>query len=625
MYKGFIKVSLISPKLEVGHPKFNVKEMLKALDDNPSSIAVFPELAVTGYTCGDLFFQNSLFTDNDNAVQYFLKHNQFDGIVIFGMPLLVEEMVLNTAVVVQGDKILGIVPKFYLPNAKEYYEKRWFNSGFDLVDRIKNIEYLGMDIPFGHLIFTYNEIKFGIEVCEDMWATITPGNLLSVNGANIIFNISASNETVGKEAIRRNSVLEHSRKNSGVYAYCSAGASESSSETVFSGHNIVANNARLIKEVNVFSLNTSIMYVDLDIERLAYERRSNSSFRDSILKYKYQYQNVDFKLKENEDFIFTDKIDPLPFVPKDNVYDIFKKISSIQEFGLSKRIEHIGIKKIVVGISGGLDSSLALLVAVNAFDYLGLDRKGILAFTMPGLHTSDRTKKNANKLMDLLGVTSKEINLKDHINDHLKLLGHDGKTQDTTYENSQARARTMILMNMANKENAIVLGTGDLSEIALGWSTYNGDQMSMYNVNGGIPKTVVKFMIKAYADYVFDDDVKACLYDILDTPITPELRSNQETEDIIGKYEINDFILYRFLNCGDSKERIKYLLNYSFKLSKKEINDYVENFFKRFYSQQFKRTASPDTPKVFDYGLSPRSDYRIPSDVKRSWKRKKLS
>mgnify|MGYP000262403009 CR=1 FL=1 len=618
MYKGFVKISLISPKLEVGNPEKNVKEMLKTLENNVSSIAVFPELATTGYTCGDLFFRDDLFKDNDQAVKDFLDKNTFKGIVIFGMPILVEEMVLNTAVVVQGNQILGVVPKFYLPNAKEFYEKRWFNSGFDVIDRIETIDYLGMQIPFGNLVFEHKDLKFGIEICEDMWATITPGNLLSVNGANVIFNISASNETVGKEKVRRNAVLEHSRKNCGIYAYCSAGASESSSETVFSGHNIVANNARLIKEVNVFSLESEILYVDLDLERLAHERRTNSSFRDSILKYRYTYQNVEFALPEVKTFKFNHPFDPLPYVPKEDTFDTFKKISSIQEFGLAKRMSHIGIESLVVGISGGLDSSLALLVAVNTFDYLGLDRKGIKAYTMPGLHTSKRTKKNADLLMKLLGVTNEEIDLKEHVKNHLKLLGHDGKTEDTTYENAQARARTMVLMNMANKHHGIVLGTGDLSEIALGWSTYNGDQMSMYNVNGGIPKTVVKFMIKSYADYVFKDDVKDCLYDILDTPISPELSSNQETESIIGKYEINDFILYRFLNCGDGKERIKFLLNEAFTLSKDDIEQYVENFFKRFYAQQFKRTASPDAPKVFDYALSPRSDYRIPSDVKRS-------
>jgi len=616
--QGFVKVSLVSPALEVGHPSFNIKEMLKALTDNQSAIAVFPELAVTGYSCGDLFFQTSLYRDSLDAVRYFLKNNSFKGIVILGMPLEVEEMVLNTALVIQGNKVLGIVPKFYLPNAKEYYEKRWFNSGFELVEKINSVRFLDRDVPFGNLIFEYNQIKFGVEICEDMWATITPGNLLSVNGANMIFNISASNETVGKDQIRRNAVLEHSRKNCGIYVYCSAGASESSSETVFSGHNIVANNARLIKEVNVFSLHTKIMYVDLDVERLAYERRSNSSFRDSILKYRYQYQNVPFVLEETEDYIFTDKPKPLPYVPtKNERIQRFKKIASIQEFGLAKRLNHIGLNHLVVGISGGLDSSLALLVAVNVFDYLGLDRKGILAVTMPALHTSKRTKDNANKLMDLLGVTRKEIDLKQHVLDHLSLIDHDVRNEDVTYENTQARARTMILMNLANKHKGIVLGTGDLSEIALGWSTYNGDQMSMYNVNGGIPKTVVKFMIKAYADYHFNEEVKAILYDILDTPITPELRSKQETEAIIGKYEINDFILYRFLNCGDDAKRIQFLLKKTFALTDAETKQYVDHFFKRFYSQQFKRTASPDAPKVFDYGLSPRSDYRIPSDVRR--------
>ncbi len=617
MYKGFLKVSLVSPKLEIGNPDFNIKEMLKALKNNPSCVTVFPELAVTAYSCADLFFQPSLFADTNKAIAYFLKNNTYPGIVIFGAPLIVEEMVLNTAFVVQKDKILGIVPKFYLPSSKEYYEKRWFNSGFDVVEKISSVKYLDEEIPFGNIIFEQDGIRFGVEICEDMWATISPGNLLSVNGANIIFNISASNETVGKESVRRNAVLEHSRKNCGIYVYCSAGASESSSETVFSGHNIVANNARLIKEVNVFSLKTEIMYVDFDLGRMTYERLSNSSFRDAILKYRYKYQKVNFVLEEDKNFKFSYPINQLPYVPKQNLRENFRKIASIQEFGLAKRMKHIGAKDLVIGISGGLDSSLALLIAANVFDYLKLDRKRIHAYTMPGLHTSARTKNNAQKLMELLGVSAEEIDIKEHVKEHLKMIGHDMKTMDTTYENTQARARTMALMNLANKYNGIVLGTGDLSEIALGWSTYNGDQMSMYNVNGGIPKTVVKFMIKAYADYDFNKDVKSCLYDILETPISPELKADQNTENIIGKYEINDFILYRFLNCGDDEDRIKYLLKIAFELDKPEIDKYVDNFFKRFYSQQFKRTASPDSPKVFDYALSPRSDYRIPSDVKR--------
>ncbi len=618
MKYGFLKVSLISPKLQVGNPKFNIEEMKRALTDNHSSIAVFPELGITGYSCGDIFFQKSIFDDANAAISNLLEDNPFSGVIILGAPLIIEEMVLNCAVVIQKQKILGVVPKFYLPNTKEYYEKRWFKSGFDVVEHIDTITLLGQVVPFGNLLFHDKGIKFGIEVCEDMWATITPGNLLSVNGANIIFNISASNETVGKDVIRRNAVLEHSRKNCGIYVYCSAGASESSSETVFSGHNIVGNNARLVKEANLFSLKTEIMYVDLDLSRLEYERRSNSSFRDSILKYRLKYQNVPVEISEETEYRFEEKLDSLPYVPKKEIRSSFDKIRSIQEFGLAKRLEHIGTKHILIGVSGGLDSSLALLVACQAFDHLGLSRTGIHAYTMPGLHTSDRTKSNANLLMEHLGVSYDEIDLKQHILDHLALLKHDQKTQDITYENTQARARTMVLMNLANKFNGIVLGTGDLSEIALGWSTYNGDQMSMYNVNGGIPKTVVKFMIKSYADYVYESPVKEILYDIIDTPITPELADKQETEDIIGKYEVNDFILYRFLNCGDDPERIKFLLQNSFSLNQEEIHRYVDSFFQRFYSQQFKRTASPDSPKVFESALSPRSDYRMPSDVKRS-------
>ena len=316
MNNGFLKISLITPKLEVGNPNFNILEMLHALEENYSSIAVFPELGISGYSCGDVFFQKSIFDDTLTALQLFLRKNMFSGVSIVGAPLIVEEMVLNCAIVIQGKQVLGVVPKFYLPNTKEYYEKRWFKSGFDVVDHITQISLLGQDVPFGNLIFVHKDIKFGVEVCEDMWATITPGNLLSVNGANIIFNISASNETLGKDIIRRNAVLEHSRKNCGIYVYCSAGATESSSETVFSGHNIVGNNARLIKETNLFNLETEIMYVDLDMDRLSYDRRSNSSFRDSILKYRLTYQNVPFDVLETNDYQFEASLDQTPYVPK---------------------------------------------------------------------------------------------------------------------------------------------------------------------------------------------------------------------------------------------------------------------------------------------------------------------
>ena len=619
MENGFLKVALISPKVEVGNPAFNVREMLKAIDKCSCNMAVFPELSISSYSAGDLFFHKNLLDDCYSGLDFFLKSNKFKGIVVLGMPIILDQLVLNCAVIIQESKILGVVPKFYLPNTKEYYEKRWFNSGFDCIDNYQTIELLGQNVPFGNLIFSNDEFSFGVEICEDMWATITPGNLLSVNGANVIVNISASNEVVGKEHVRRNAVLEHSRKNSGAYIYVSAGASESSSETVFSGHNIVANNARLIKEKNVFSLETEIMETDIDINRLKYERRINSSYRDSVLKYRLKYQTVKFELPKIENFKFAEVWDKFPFVPKKNHKDNFNRIRSIQEFGLAKRLVHTNIESLVIGVSGGLDSTLALLVAVGAFEYLGLDKKNIHAYTLPGLHTSERTNKNAIELMRLLGVTYEEIDLKEHILDHLELIKHDKTIQDTTYENTQARARTMVLMNLANKLNGLVLGTGDLSEIALGWSTYNGDQMSMYNVNGGVPKTVVRYMLKAYADYKYiDSDLKAIIYDIIDTPITPELKSSQETEDIIGKYEINDFILYRYMVAGDTAERIKYLLYIAFGLSENEANAYTDNFFKRFFQQAFKRTASPDSPKVFDFALSPRSDFRLPSDVKRS-------
>jgi NAD+ synthase (glutamine-hydrolysing) len=618
MYKNdFLKVCLVSPKLAVGAPAENINEMLKVLTGNESSICVFPELGITSYSCGDLFMQRSLLSDTIKALDMLLKRNPYEGVVICGMPLEIREIVLNVAVVIQKDRILGVVPKFYLPNSKEYYEKRWFNSGFDLVEKTKSVKLLNKLVPFGNLLFEAGNIKFGIEICEDMWATISPGNLLSVNGANLIINPSASNETLGKDAIRRNAVLEHSRKNTGAYVYVSCGPTESSSETVYSGHKIVASNGSLITESQNVDLETGILYADLDFDKLAYERRNNSSYRESILKYHIDYQSIPFLLNESPDFRFEKPLDTHPFVPKNEPVQTFKKISSIQELALVKRLSHIGVKKVLIGISGGLDSALTLIVACRAFDLLKLDRKGILAVTLPGMATSVRTKNNAKRLMNSLGVTSMEIDLKDHITEHLHLLGHDGKTEDLTYENAQARERTMVLMNLANKNDGLVLGTGDMSEIALGWSTYNGDQMSMYNVNAGIPKTLVRFMIESFASTLCDESTRLCLEDILKTPISPELRVDQKTESVLGKYEINDFILNRFLLCGDTEERICFLLKKAFSLPDKELEDYAKNFFKRFFSQQYKRQASPDSPKVLDYSLSPRSDFRMPSDVKR--------
>jgi len=621
MYKhGFLKVSLISPAVIVGNPKENIAAMLSALHQNESAVAVFPELGITGYSCGDLFFTKALLDDAVEGLRVFaagLLPSPYNGVVVCGLPLEVNEMVLNCAVVLQNEKILGVVPKFYLPNTREYYEKRWFKSGFDVADHLREIELLGQKVPFGNLIFEAGKVRFGIEICEDMWATISPGNLLSVNGANVIVNISASNETLGKAAIRRNAVLEHSRKNCGIYVYVSAGASESTSETVFSGHNMVASNGVMVAEAEGMSLETKTLYADLDLDRLANERRNNSSYRDSILKYTHDYQIVPFVLPESGDFRFQEELDRLPFVPKTNVIDSFRKISQIQEFGLAKRLRHLGVRRLVVGISGGLDSALALIVACRAFDRLGLDRSGILAVTMPAMGTTERTKKNARALMAAFGVDAREIALADHVVDHLHLLGHDGVTEDLTYENAQARARTMILMDLANKVEGIVLGTGDLSEIALGWSTYNGDQMSMYNVNAGLPKTLVRFTVRQYAESVYDDGIRDTLADILATPISPELKKNQTTEATLGKYETNDFVLYRFLLCGDHRDRIVFLLARAYDIGEDAAAPIVDHFLRRFHSQQFKRQASPDGPKVLECALSPRADFRMPSDVGR--------
>lgn len=615
-YNGFLKVASITPELEVGNPLFNVSEMLKILDNIKSSIAVFPELCITGYTCGDLFYTNVLLNDSMKALDYFLKNNKYKGLVVLGMPLINGGSLFNCAVVIKNKEILGVVPKRSLPNSKEFYEKRWFKPAYN--ESKDKIILFNKEYPFGNLIFHDNDkcIHIGIEICEDMWSTIAPGNILALNGCNIILNISASNETLGKSDIRRTTVLENSRRNCGAYVYASAGVNESTSETVFSGHNIIASCGEIIKETENFSMQSEVIYGDIDVSAINFKRRSNTNFHDNI-HIDFKYQDIYFNLEESNDFVFEDKINTLPFVPQNDEVTKFNKIASLQEFALFKRLKHTKAKSLVIGVSGGLDSTLALLVAYQAFKKLNYDMKNIIAVTMPGFATSSRTKSNAMKLMEELGLTVLVKPIKEVCKEHFKLIEHDPNIHDITYENTQARMRTMILMNLANKYNGLVLGTGDLSELALGWCTYNGDQMSMYGINAGIPKTLVSFMIKYYALVKFEN-IKDILLDIIDTPISPELSDvGQKTEDSVGKYEINDYILYRYLTCGDSEDRIKYLLKKAFNMPTEEANKYVDNFFHRFFSQQFKRQALPDSPKILDVSLAPRSDYRMPSDVKR--------
>jgi NAD+ synthase (glutamine-hydrolysing) len=618
MYKKqFIKVASVTPKLEVGNPAYNVLEMISILKNMNASIVAFPELSVTAYTCNDLFFHESLIRNTKEAISYLLSHNPYNGVVLIGAPLELDGALYNCAFVIQKDKILGIVPKFYLPNTGEFYEKRWFQSGFHIVDNYQNIMYLNQEVPFGNVVFkdTFDHVSFGVEICEDMWAPFSPGNILSLNGARMIFNLSASNEVLGKREIRQRAILEHSRRNQGAYIYSSAGVNESTSETVFSGHNVIAQNSELLIETENFNQESEVIYADIDLDKIDFKRRTASSYRDSLNRYQYPFQTVLFELEESKEYSFEKKFDRTPFVPKNNVLVEFEKVAALQENALLKRIKHIRAKSLIIGVSGGLDSTLALLIACRVYDALGKSRKEIIGVTLPGLHTSSHTKNNALNMMKNLGVTILEIDINNHVNEHFKLIGHDGVTQDITYENTQARARTMILMNLANKYQGIVLGTGDLSELALGWCTYNGDQMSMYGINAGIPKTLVQFMIYNYAIHKFDESVRDTLLSIVDTPITPELTSNQKTEDTIGKYEINDFIIDRVLRCGDYEDRVTWIIQKVFGLGEEDSTLYSSNFFKRFYSQQFKRQAIPDGPKILDISISPRGDLRLPSDI----------
>ncbi len=619
-YQNYIKVASVTPKLEVGNPTYNVDEMLEVLGTLRSSIAVFPELGITAYTCNDLFFQHGLLEETEQQIARLINENPFEGILVFGAPLEIDGILYNSAFIVQKDRLLGIVPKFYLPNTQEFYEKRWFTSGYDIVKKVKMIRYLNQVVPFGSIIFKTDDgrISFGVEICEDMWAPISPGNLLALSGAKMILNLSASNEYLSKRAMRRRTIVEHSRRNAGAYVYSSAGVNESTSDTVFSGHNVIAQNGELLVETENFSQNTEVIYGDIDLSRIAYSRKLNSSFRDTLNKFEFDTVTVDLHLDPSDDFTFETPLDQTPFVPKHDELEAFEKIAALQENALIKRMKHMQADAIIIGVSGGLDSTLALLIATRVADKLNMDRSHIYGVTMPAFGTSDKTLKQARALIDHLGVTLKEIDIRDHVNDHFELIGHDKITTDATYENTQARARTMILMNLANMKNGLVLGTGDMSELALGWCTYNGDQMSMYGINAGIPKTLVRFMIERYAHEKFGDKIESVVHDVLDTPVSPELVLNQLTEEVIGKYEVNDFILHRYLRYGDTEGRIAWLIEKTFDLSKEESQAYVRNFFDRFYSQQFKRQATPDSPKILDVSLSPRGDLRMPSDVKKS-------
>ena len=626
--QGFVRVGAVVPKLKVADTEFNCNEIIKQIEvasNNKIQIAVFPELCVTGYTCQDLFEQDTLLEEAEKALNKILDYtNNLDIICIIGMPIKAENQLFNTAVVIQKGKILGIVPKTFIPNYGEFYEKRWFASSKNA--NKKEIEILDQKVPFGiDLLFKdkeNNEICFGIEICEDIWAVEPPSNKLALLGANIIFNLSASNEVIGKKEYRRELVKMQSAKTISGYVYCSSGVNESTSDVVFSGESMIFENGSCLTNNQRFDFESNMIFTEIDTKRLANDRRKNISFMGNPVD--LEYREIKIIIPDNIENL-TREYSKTPFVPEDKkkISKICEEILNIQSYGLAKRLLHTNINKTIIGISGGLDSALAFLVIIKAYEVLNLPKENIIAITMPGFGTTSRTHKNSIKLINEYGATFREINITKSSLQHFEDIGHDKKMKDITYENAQARERTKILMDIANEENGIVVGTGDLSELALGWCTYNGDHMSMYSVNASIPKTLVEYIIKWVADNS-KEEYKNIINDILDTPISPELlppdengNIEQKTEEQVGPYILHDFFLYHFLRYGAEPKKIYILACKTFKndFKKEDIKHWLQVFIKRFFTQQFKRNCMPDGPKVGTVSLSPRGDLRMPSDA----------
>ena len=622
---GYVKVGASTLELKVSDTIYNVQMIKKQIDEAVNKniqIISFPELSITGYTCGDLFNQDILIDKSYEGLKDLVDYSKDKMIVIIvGSPIKCENKLYNCAVVINNGKILGIVPKTYIPNYNEFYEMRWFKSSNDL--KIKEINLFNEIVPIGvDLIFTSkldDELKFGVEICEDVWGLYPKSNDYASSGASIIFNLSASNETIGKYDFRKELIKMQSVKTISGYVYSSSGINESSTDLLFSGSSLIYENGKILSENNRFDFNSNLIYSDIDIKRLVNDRRKNTSFISNTDK---EYRNIYFTTSKNN--FISRKYSKYPFVPsnEDKREERCKEIINIQSSALAKRLKHTNIKKCVIGVSGGLDSTLAFLVIKKAFEKLKIDNKNIIAVTMPGFGTTNRTYENALDLIKINNATLKEIDIKKACLVHYSDIDQDINNHDITYENAQARERTKILMDIANKENALVIGTGDLSELALGWCTYNGDHMSMYSVNSSIPKTLVKYLVKYIAD--IDKKNKKVLYDILSTPISPELLPADEkgnikqiTEDKIGPYILHDFYLYHFFRYGASPKKIYMLAVNTFEneYSKEEILKWLKVFIKRFFTQQFKRSCMPDGVKVGSISLSPRGDLRMPSDA----------
>lgn len=629
MKYGFIKVASAVPQVKVADCEYNVKEiesLVNQAEEKHVEIIVFPELGITSYTCQDLFRQKLLLIAAEKAVFHLLNSTRdFDIISIIGVPIVVGDLLLNCAVVMQKGRILGIVPKEYLPNYSEFYEKRWFASSQDL--RTQEVLFAGNKVIVTsdpQIFVTCDGVKFGVEICEDLWAPTPPSNHLALAGADLIFNLSASDELIGKHDYLKSLLSQQSARTITGYVYSSAGFGESTQDLVYGGNALIYENGHQLVEGDRFSLNSQVQVAQVDVERLRTERVNNTTYANAQRRMKSVNVEVfnTCPIKDNK-FVLEREIDPHPFMPfgsdeKKNCEEIF----NIQVMGLAKRLVHTNSKNVVLGISGGLDSTLALLVCVKTFDKLNIERKGIIGVTMPGFGTTDRTYNNAMGLMQSLGVTIKEINIARSVTQHFEDIGHDMTVHDVTYENSQARERTQILMDLSNQFGGMVIGTGDLSELALGWCTYNGDHMSMYAVNAGIPKTLIEYLVR-YAATTVDDISSKILLDIADTPISPELipadekgQIQQKTEDLVGPYELHDFFLYYFLRHGFCPSKIYLLARKAFdNYDDKTIKHWLREFCRRLFTQQFKRSCLPDGPKVGSVSLSPRGDWRMPSDA----------
>ena len=632
MNYGFVKVATAIPKVKVANCNFNtqhIENLTIQAEGKGVEIICFPELSITAYTCQDLFAQQVLIDEAETALMKLIDFSRTLNIItIVGLPFSYNGMLLNVAAIIQKGKLLGIVPKTFLPNYKEFYEQRWFSSSSTINDT--EVRICGQMAPLGsNLIFQSQSCSFAIEICEDTWAPIPPSSNLALKGAEIIFNLSADNEGISKHDYLKSLISQQSARCISGYVFSGCGYGESTQDVVFAGKGFIYENGKLLTEAKRFSFDEQLIISEIDTDILRSERRLNTTFSASVRKYKDTdiCKIIETLPSDNteDSFTLTRSIDPHPFVPKGNLLSKrCEEILMTQAMGLAKRIEHIKAETVVVGISGGLDSTLALLVCVQTFDSLKLSRRGIVGITMPGFGTTDRTYNNAIKLMECLGITIREISIKDSCIQHFNDLGHDVKLHDVTYENGQARERTQILMDAANQMGGIVVGTGDLSELALGWATYNGDHMSMYGVNVSIPKTLVKHLVAWIANAEQNEDISTILMDIVDTPISPELipadengEIMQRTEDLVGPYELHDFFLYYVLRFGFHPSKIYFLALKAFTnvYSEETIKKWLTTFYRRFFTQQFKRSCLPDGPKVGSCSLSPRGDWRMPSDA----------